>query len=501
MHGGERWLRLRRILDVAQDAGAFQRCFDAHAAECGSLGSLVELGAKVLYDSASAELRRKSYSKIVQEAVEDDDVAWLATRDTTLARLFNALGLYGRLRHHAHPLTSRARADTVRAIAAEVHLAIKGNPPRWSRPWLSAQDPGMGGYLLRELGALALQVYFERPRGLRRQARTDPTLHMLLLTGSARAILARLRELHKAKGKRTGADRDNMHYTLVELLPKLQPIRLLVFMQVLHALCNPTANAAAGSKGQYVEQQALVSAVVEAILASELDYLPHELPQELRDIKESRFLSEDQRELLLEMMMGVDEPQWLVPYTKEPLSPALEVLSPRRRSPSRRPLSWSPVPPPLPPAPLEEEERWEWSPRRYTTWAAEDEVDEEGRWPARLRRSRSWVSPAAPDDGVWRRTREPPPVWWISPHPSPRQLAIQQAREQRLREQLWDDYAADRILEQEAREGWSRRDLPNADVWDYYEQVPRGAWLDARRLPGSPAARATSPWLYRAVWG
>jgi len=237
----------------------------------------------VLCRHVEGELRALAPPKT--PAIDTAEEAWLATRDGPLARLFDALGLDARLRHHPRPLAERARADVVRALAGEVHRA--------SGPKVPESPAVLREELLRGLAGALMEVWQEDAARYAASESQEPDAHLtaLLNSGSVRALAARLLALHRARGG------SRLRDTLLTSLPRLSLMRLLVFVQLLSILCRPTESPHLGSRA---ERASLVSAVVEATLASKLPCLPYERDQ-LLSLHTSPFLSEEQRRRLVDL--------------------------------------------------------------------------------------------------------------------------------------------------------------------------------------------------------
>jgi hypothetical protein len=292
MREGTAWTCLRKLLDAAQDTSLVSFAFDAHAAASGQLRELAVRGTEALRSLIAAEIRM-----VGDTFVDPHEVAWYATRDQTLARLFSALGLDARMRRHPRPLNNHEKAEVLRVLAGEVERA-EGTKRAYTEEAQWRED------LLRGVARAALQLYSEGgpqrarstsvPRNLRFP---DAKLLSLLNSGSARAILARLQAMlktpHAVLGIRTA---------LARILPSLAEnrMRLGVFVQVLQALCKAPAR---GQGRVDTEHATLAAAVAEGILAAGLRFLPYESADQLAVIRQSPYLTFNQRQALADLMV------------------------------------------------------------------------------------------------------------------------------------------------------------------------------------------------------
>lgn len=331
---GVECVRVQTILDAAENNGIVSSSLDVHLLESGALQRLCQIGARVLGEAVALQLQRQTAVLGVQDA-------WLATRNEPLGRLFDLLGLDGRLRKHRVPLDARGKAEIVRAVVGE---AYRSRPSALGRtiPSRASLEASCKGFLEQELtgelAAVLAQLHLDnRPAPVRGSSLdVDRALVSLLGAGSCRGILVRLRELHHARERRK---REQAQCSLVSQLPGLNLMRLSVFVKALHALC--TGKEAPRSENP-VDHQALVALVVDAVLAAGLDYLPCESSEQLDGFVNSRFLNEAERGELLKLLVPADARPASPPRSSSPASggwggrPASPPRSPRPMSRGRR---------------------------------------------------------------------------------------------------------------------------------------------------------------------
>lgn len=305
--------RIQRQLDAAEDFGVVACAFDARLLSCGASKDLAAIGGCALQRLAEAGLRAQAAQ--VPRAADVTQEAWLLTRDGPLAALFEALALDGRLRNHHRPLGLKHRADAVRVLAGE--LGRGGSPElAWGArtAWRSE--------LVRELAAAVLEL---RPSAARsggslemQEAEPDAKTAMLLQSGSARAVLARLRAV-RCSEEGCAANSGQLHASLVATLPRLNDMRLRVFAQVLHALCAPDASFLPSGEG--AELAVLACDVVNATLSAGLQQMPCEDSDHFDDFRRSKRLTERQREALLRLLASPGKPPCLARDGPPPRAP------------------------------------------------------------------------------------------------------------------------------------------------------------------------------------
>jgi hypothetical protein len=295
MRDGSAWTHLRKLLDTAQDTALVSFAFDAHAATTGQLRELAARGSEALRSFVASDVRRKG-----DTFVDANDIAWYATRDEHLARLFSALGLDARLRRHSRQLSLHAKADIVRVIAGEVERAE-------GLKHVQSEEGFWRERLLMGLAGAALQIYTESlivPRRSRSASacnfrRPDAKLASLLHSGSARSIISRLQAMLKGPHSAFGI-RASLATFLPKLIQERNLMRLSVFVQVLQCLCRPSATPI--SSVAAAEHSALVADVAEGILAAGLPFLPYESSDQVAAVRQSLYLSQAQSHGLAELM-------------------------------------------------------------------------------------------------------------------------------------------------------------------------------------------------------
>mmetsp|Transcript_175957 Transcript_175957/g.564209 ORF Transcript_175957/g.564209 Transcript_175957/m.564209 type:complete len:533 (+) Transcript_175957:65-1663(+) len=306
------WASLQQLIDHLEHSTVVVSSLDAHLLENDALRGLSSLGADVLRTAVTAELRAtnaatrlawgpaglgeelgwiRACAAIPPELSEHG--AWLMIKDEPLAHLFDALGLDARMRRHRRQLSVDARASVVRAMAGEVdrHRQVVVSRALQGRSFGATLRKSCIGLphaeFQRQLAAALIEVYLEhRPRvpAKRMSVGVDPRLCTLLLSGSARAILERILELHRSGD---AWNRDQIWCALVTLLPSLNIMRLLVFVQVLEALCTADAGPMADHPA---ERAGLVCAIVNAVAAAGLTHLPLEGAEQAAALQNSPFL-------------------------------------------------------------------------------------------------------------------------------------------------------------------------------------------------------------------
>lgn len=319
MLSGELWCRLRDLLDTAEDSGALPFSLDAHAVKSGSTRALCEVGEQVLRRAVAEQAEHRG-ARFSRRRPGAGVTTLLPLDDQALGRLFDALGLDGRLRKHPRPLEAWAKAETVRALVGEAHRASEQEAgrvhPRGGRGWRCGASlvEDLAGGLVELHSGVALQdphyawlgtpeYYYAPDCGYPYAlARPDAILVSHLRGGSASAIASRLCELCKAQplGPR------ELHDTLGSELPALSTMRLLVFVQALHSLCRPSASTCLRVRGYPATRSSVASAVVAAVAAARLASLPFETSEQLADFRSSPFMAEQDRSDLLDLLVPAD---------------------------------------------------------------------------------------------------------------------------------------------------------------------------------------------------
>jgi len=310
MRSGGVWSCLRHLLDAGEDSGLLSRALDAHAVKCGSAQPLVDLGAQVLRRCAEVALRQFGWKGGGAGLAHE---AWYLTRDAGLACLFEALGLDGRLCNHREALNARVKADVVRAIFGEVEKTVATAGQATTAPRRQILNTSWHGDLQWNLAVALLELLPKRHMVLA----TDPAGHdaklgWLLRSGSARAILERMSELHRPNDTFM---RRQLQGTLSAELPKLCAMRLLVFVRLLHDLCRPVAYPSVDQTG---DVSSLIAAIVDSISTSELVQLPYETHEQISDFRTSPLLNDSRRRALLVRLVPADSLQGRASSTERP---------------------------------------------------------------------------------------------------------------------------------------------------------------------------------------
>lgn len=293
---GEVFRQLRELVEVAEDNGQLFWALNVSAVLNGSTKSLATMGEEALRRQLEQRLRPHGPSSWAEA------LAYEVTRAEPLAFLFDVLGLDCRLRHHRRALTVSEKAEVLRSMAGELQRGIS----EAKAPWCGA--------LLREMTCCLLEMYHESLRGrdetpgrgsalnAPRPLQTDAKLGALLRSGSWREILERLVFLHEQEH---GLG-DQITLTLAASLPRLNLMRLLVFVRVLQDICSGEPGSPSvrlPTQELHPQQRAsLASAVVRAVLASDLSAMPFEMEEQVEDVRLSPFLSDFERNGLLELM-------------------------------------------------------------------------------------------------------------------------------------------------------------------------------------------------------
>jgi len=274
--------RAFELLDVAEDQGVLRHSLNAHTASCGGLGELARRGHQSLMDVVAEVL----YARGVRSPKEE---ARLLTQDEKLMLVFSVLDLDSRLRNHPRPLGGRLEADIVRAMVAELNNIrdTKVGQAAWPRE------------LVRVLANLLLEVVANIPVVLAdAEVEADIKLTALLRSGSARAIAARMQDLHRSSDPHA---RGALRAAVLQVMPELAPMRLLVFAQLLHSLCCGTSNPRVPVSSHH---RSLVAEVVQAVLDSDIEELPCRDQTQLSELLQSVCLAEEHRAGLATMLVS-----------------------------------------------------------------------------------------------------------------------------------------------------------------------------------------------------
>ena len=337
MRGGDVLRPLRELVDVAEDQGQLFWSLNVTAVLNGSTKSLAAMGEEALRRHLEGRLRPHGPSSWAEA------LAYEVTRAAPLALLFDLLALDSRLRHHRRALTPQEKAEVVRSVAGEVQRGGETAPS--AAPWCGA--------LLREMTACLLDMYNETLRERRgtvegrdtqRMLQTDAKLGGLLRSGSCREILERLVWLHEQE---PGLG-DQITLTLAAALPRLNLMRLLVFVRALQEICRDDGSPKGKMRLPTQElppafRASLASAVVRAVLTSDLTSMPFEMEEQIQDVRLSPFLSDFERHGLLELMAATPPPSGRSSRSGSvPTRPTSPVRMPRQAAAATKHLPPSP---------------------------------------------------------------------------------------------------------------------------------------------------------------
>jgi len=264
--------------------------------QCGAASRLVALGDQILLRATESKLR-KGITRLHSVVDDPKYAAWAITRDGNLALVFDYLGLDGYLRHHARPLSIHGKADVMRALIGE--LVESGDPvvlPRMECCKYSSKVDGAKA-LLRALIGTLLDLGILPASSPRHDV--DSKLVSLLRSGDVQSLVARCRMLHEESKP---LFRRQLNCTITNMLPQLNVMRLLVFVQALCLICRDDTRMCAM---QRKSGKSLASSLAGAVISAHLWQLPYDNIEQLNDIRDSADLTREDSEQLVQLMVPV----------------------------------------------------------------------------------------------------------------------------------------------------------------------------------------------------